>query len=67
MPAKLAAEPRLLTVKAAAAYLSTTVWFVRTLVYEKKVPHLRLGNRIVFDRVDLDKFVEDLKRSAARS
>jgi len=54
------AEPRLLDVKAAAHYLSTTIWQVRTLAWQKKLPVIRLGNRILFDRQVLDQFVDGL-------
>jgi hypothetical protein len=59
-----APQPRLLDIKAAARYLSTTVWQMRSLVWEKKVPHLRLGRRILFDIVDLDALVIEVKRVA---
>ncbi len=59
-----APEPRLLTVKAAAAYLSATIWFVRTLAWEKRVPFLHFGNRILFDRADLDRYIESQKAVA---
>lgn len=58
-------EPRLLTVKAAAAYLSATIWFVRTLVYTRAVPFLRFGKRILFDKADLDNYIERQKGTAA--
>jgi excisionase family DNA binding protein len=54
-------EPRLFSIKATAAYLSATVWFVRTLVWEKKIPSVRFGHRLVFDRADLDAYVERVK------
>jgi excisionase family DNA binding protein len=57
--------PRLLTVKAAAAYLSSTVWCLRNLAWERKVPHVRLGARILFDKTDLDAFIESQKVQAA--
>jgi excisionase family DNA binding protein len=44
-----------------ADYLSTTVWFMRGLVWAHAVPHLRLGKRILFDRRDLDAYVESQK------
>lgn len=56
--------PRLLTIPAAAQYLSCTVWFVRTLVWGKKLRSITLGNRIVFDRADLDDYIEQLKQVA---
>ncbi len=56
---------RLLTVKEAATYLGAHVWFVRTLAWNRAVPHLRFGRRILFDRADLDAYVEKMKRAAA--
>lgn len=56
--------PRLLDVKGAAAYLSTTVWQIRTLVWAKKLPVIRLGKKLLFDRVELNRFVESLKEVA---
>jgi len=58
-------EPRMLTVKHAAAYLGATVWFVRSLAWSRKVPHSVFGKRIVFDRADLDRYVDSQKVCAA--
>jgi excisionase family DNA binding protein len=55
------AQPRLLGVKAAAAYLGCAIWAVRTLAYSRTVPHLKIGNRTLFDRADLDCYVEAQK------
>jgi len=59
-----AVQPRMLTVKEAAAYLGSTIWFVRELVWGRKVRSLKFGKRIVFDRADLDAFVEQQKLAA---
>jgi excisionase family DNA binding protein len=56
--------PRLLSVKEAATYLGATVWQVRTLVWGKKLVALRMGHRQVFDKCELDAFVEKLKRAS---
>ncbi len=56
---------RLLTVNESATYLGCAVWFVRTLAWNRVVPYLKLGKRIVFDRADLDAFVEKQKQAAA--
>jgi excisionase family DNA binding protein len=53
--------PRLLPIKQAAAYLSCTVWAVRSLAWNREVPSLKIGNRILFDKQDLDAFVERAK------
>ncbi len=57
-------EPRYLTIKAAAAYASMTVWFVRELIWGRKVAFARLGNRYVIDRLDLEQFIEAQKVGA---
>jgi excisionase family DNA binding protein len=60
----LAIQPRLLNIKAAAAYLSATAWFMRSLVWERKIPFLKFGNKYVFDKQDLDAFVASQKTCA---
>lgn len=60
-----APEARLLTVKQAATYLAATVWFIRTLAWGHKVPFLHFGNRLLFDKRDLDTFVEQQKAGRA--
>jgi excisionase family DNA binding protein len=57
-------QPRLLNVKQAAAYLGATVWFVRTIAWEKKVRSVMFGNRLLFDRADLDSFIDRAKAGA---
>lgn len=57
-------EPRLLDIPGAARYLSTTVWQVRQLVWDKRLPGIRLGKKIVFDRAALDQFVDKLVEKA---
>ncbi len=54
-------EPRLLTIPMAAAYLSSSVWAIRQLVWARKIPHLVIGRRILFDKADLDRYVESQK------
>lgn len=56
--------PRLLNVRAAAEYLGATIWFVRTVAWGKKIPSVTFGNRLLFDRADLDAFIERSKLGA---
>ncbi len=56
-----AITPRLLNVRDAAKYLGATIWYVRTLAWEKQVKALKLGNRLLFPREELDAFVERAK------
>lgn len=55
-------SPRLLRIKEAADYLGASVWFVRSLIWEDKIPFLHLGQRFVIDRADLDRFVDATKQ-----
>lgn len=56
--------PRLLGVKAAAAYLGATEWAVRKLQWERAIPSIRIGQRLLFDIADLNAFIERQKEPA---
>jgi hypothetical protein len=57
-----AVVPRLLDVRGAAQYLSSTVWNIRTLTWEGKLKPVPVGGaRLLFDRADLDSFIELVK------
>jgi excisionase family DNA binding protein len=53
--------PRLLCVKSAAAYLSATVWAMRKLAWNAEVPSVKIGGRLLFDRADLDSYIDRVK------
>ena len=55
-------QPRLFNIKQAAAYLGVAVWTLRDLEWRGELPAIRsLGKRILFDRADLDRLVEQKK------
>ncbi len=56
--------PRLIDIKAAALYLSCTIWAVRNLVWSRRVASLKIGHKVLFDRKDLDSFIESQKTLA---
>jgi excisionase family DNA binding protein len=56
--------PRLLTVQQAAAYLSTSVHAVRQLQWGREIPSLKIGKRLLFDKKDLDRYVDLAKAGA---
>ena len=58
-------QARLLTVKQAAQYLACSVFAVRDLGWSRRVPSLKIGRRVLFDRTDLDRYV-DLAKAGAR-
>lgn len=55
------AIPRFLRIEAAADYISSTVWFVRSRIWAKELPAIKLGRRLILDRLDLDAFVQKQK------
>ena len=59
--------PRLLNVSEAARYLGVRVWTLRTLTWNKQLAPVRIGEsrRLLYDRADLDQFVEKQKKAAA--
>jgi excisionase family DNA binding protein len=58
------AMPRLLNIPDAAKYMGCTVWFVRTLIWSRQVPFIKFGKRFLFDRHDLDRFIDSQKCTA---
>lgn len=54
-------QARMLNVKQAAIYIGATVWFIRTQAWQKKIRSVTFGNRLLFDRADLDAFIEQAK------
>jgi len=57
--------PRLLRISEAARYLSTTTWFIRSLIWSHSIPFLQLGKRHLIDVQDLDAYVDSQKTGAA--
>ena len=60
-----AIAPRLLNVQEASLYLACTVAAVRQLQWSRAVPFLKIGKRVLFDRSDLDHYI-DLAKEGAR-
>jgi len=56
----------LLNVSEAARYLGVRVWTLRSLTWNKVLTPVQVGasRRLLYDRSDLDAFVEKQKRAA---
>jgi excisionase family DNA binding protein len=54
-------DHRYFRIAEAADYLGGTVWFMYTLTWKKAIPFTKIGKRIVFDRVDLDAYMQNMK------
>jgi excisionase family DNA binding protein len=58
------ATPRLLTLRDAATYLAMGTWALRRLVWANELSVVQNGKgaRLLFDRKDLDKWIEKTKK-----
>ncbi len=63
-PTAIPMEPMLLDIKAAARMLSCTVWAVRSLLWAKQIPHIKIGHRFLIDPADLRAFITRQKEAA---
>jgi excisionase family DNA binding protein len=63
-PAPVQLAPRMLAAPAAAAYLGIGTFALRHLHWDGKVRGVFIGRRLLFDKNDLDKYVDALKRAA---
>jgi len=57
-PSQTPIDRRLLPLKDAATYAGTTLWFMRTLVWTKRIGHVVLGKRTLVSKHDLDCYIE---------
>lgn len=52
-------EPRLLNCREACAYLGgVSLWHLRTMIHSEGLPVVRLGRRLLIDRVALDVWLD---------
>lgn len=64
-PAPGPIAPRMLNAPTAAAYLGIGVYALRDLHYKAALRGVFIGRRLLFDKNDLDKYVDALKKAAA--
>ncbi len=58
------AERRLLNYQRAAAYLGISLRAMKELKAKDAVRYVPIGHRVLFDKADLDAYIERIKRSA---
>ncbi len=58
MKAEKKLKKRLYSVEEAAVYLGRTVWAVRHMLWDGKLPYLKDGKRIFLDQKDMRRFIE---------
>lgn len=54
--------PNLMRIEAVAEHLGVTVRYVRRLVQERRIPYLKLGHFILFDRIEIAAWLEQFRR-----
>ena len=54
-------KKRLYSIPEAATYLGRSVWSVRELIWDGKLPCVKVGRRIHLDIIDLDRWIEGNK------
>lgn len=54
----------LLDIEAAAARLNVSDRYLRRLVYERRIPHVRIGRYIRFELADIDAWIASLRVGA---
>ena len=52
-------EKRFLTIREASQYLNVSESLLYKLVETKKIPHIRIGRKILFDLKKLDQYIEE--------
>ena len=53
-------ERRLLNIQEAAQYTGLSVHTLYTMISQKRVPYLKVGRLVKFDRAGLDKWIKQL-------
>ena len=56
--------PRLLTLRQAATYLGLTTDALKAKVHMGRIPTVNLDKKLRFDRLDLDRLIDETKRTA---
>lgn len=59
-------EPMLLDIRGAARALSSTVWAVRGLLWDKQIPYIKIGKKFLIDPADLRAFIQRNKATGYR-
>jgi excisionase family DNA binding protein len=53
--------PRLLSQREAATYLGISYWTLRDLVFRRELPFVKIGRRVLVDRLDLEAYLDRSK------
>lgn len=65
-PGQTAMERRLYTVVEAGAFLGVSVWTIYRWIGQRRVPFVKIGRAVRFDKLDLEKLIEECKVQPGR-
>lgn len=65
VPSAVSPEPILLDIPAAARALCTTPWAVRSLLWDRKIPFIKIGRKHLIDPADLRAYIAREKSGGA--
>ena len=57
MQAQVGIAPRLLNIQQVAAYLGLSVHTVYKFASQRKIPHIKIGKLLKFDRHEIDRWI----------
>lgn len=57
----------ILDIKQLSTYLQVSIPKIRKLVWEKRIPHFRIGNRIKFDLEQVNLWIEKLEEKESKT
>lgn len=57
-------KKEVITAKEAAKYLNISYWLITKLAKEKKIPHVRLGGKLIFRLSTLNKYLEEKEKES---
>ena len=60
-PSNCVSERRLFSQQDAASYLGISYWTIRDLVFRHELPFVKIGRRILVDRIDHDAYLDRSK------
>lgn len=59
------ARREMMTVDECAAYTRLSRWTIYTFVCKKRIPYVKLGRRTLFDRAELDRWIQAKSRKVS--
>lgn len=63
--ANVPSSKRLYSIKELVKHVGATEWFWRTQIWDGSLPFIKVGNKMLVDKDDIDRFISQNKQSNA--